>query len=47
MNMMDSMMGMMAGMGLLSILRILFLILAAIYLVKRIFFDHSGRRDND
>lgn len=47
MQMMEGMQGMMFGMGLFWSLVILVLVLAAIYLVKRIFFDRSGRRDND
>lgn len=46
-TMMDHMVGMMAGMGLVWILVVLVLALAAVFLAKRIFFGRSGRRDGD
>lgn len=47
MQMMEDMHGMMFGMGLFWLLVVLVLVLAAAYLVKRIFFDGSERRNND
>lgn len=47
MQMMEGMQSMMLGMGLFWLLIVLVLILAAAYLVKRLFFDRSRKGSDD
>lgn len=47
MQMMAQMLGMMAGMGLIWVLVVVVIALAAVYLTKRIFFDDSRWRNDD